>query len=357
MKILAVSPVPQYATWDVWQGQVAGLRACGADVLSWNYSRTWTLFSDFREMMVVTGRARFPGPNPEVLAGERIIMTALDEDVDLVYFVAAMHTAGVTIERLRKLGIKTAACFTESPYDDAMQLPFAELFDYCFIMDSMSLPRFREANPRTFYVGHAYDPERHKPNGQEKDIDCIFITTLFPSRISYLEQTDWSGVDLHLYGIVSGLKTDSPLRPFVHGAAMDNSSTVKLYQRSRVGIQMHRTDTVDQTRAQRDVKRGKRRGVLGAVPVENLQAHSIGPRSYELAACGVFQVSDDTRPELREVFGDTVPTFGSPGELGSLLRRYLDDPVGREKLAVEQHEAVRPYTFEARMRTVLEAVA
>src|SRR4030065_2941425 len=39
------------------------------------------------------------------------------------------------------------------------------------------------------------------------------------------------------------------------------------------------------------------------------EAHSLGPRAYEIAACGAFQLCDGTRPELQETVGDSVATY------------------------------------------------
>jgi len=360
VKILAVSPIPEYATRDVWRGQCAGFEQLGCEVTRMEYGKVWQAFADFSEMMVCTGRSRFGSVDVNLMAGDRIVMAALVLEVDLVWLVAPMHVSPTTLkvlQSLRKLGIKTAIYFTECPYDDdSWQLKFAELCDYAFICDNISLPAFLEKNSHSFYVGHAYDPALHYPpaNGMKPDIDVSLVMTLFPSRVKFLEQVNWDGIDMHLYGITP-LGNMSPLRKFVRGGVLLNDATTRLYHRSRIGVQFHRNDSITGERLMRAIQRGER-GILGAVPNENLEAYSIAPRCYELAACGTFQVCDEGRAELREVFGDSVPTYRTPDELGLLLRRHLDDPVRREELAQAQHEAVKPYTFEARMRQALEAL-
>jgi len=362
MKILAVSPVPNYATRDVWTGHVNGLRELGAEVLAMNYSKIWTLYADFHEMSIVTGRAEFGSIDATLLSSERIFMAAVVNDVDLVYMVAPMHVSPTVLKLMTKLkeiyGTKLAACFTECPYDDtSWQLDFAELMDYSFISDQISLPAFKEKCPNSFYVGHAYDPNLHKPlqNGHVRDIDVLATMTLFPSRTQFLEKVDWSEIDLHLYGILP-IGNQSPLHPYVRGSAMTNPELARLYQDTKVGFNLHRNDNITGARLMKAVERGER-GILGAVPNPDLKADSIGPRCYELAACGVFQVCDDSRKELQEVFGDTVPTYRTPEELEALLREYVSDPVKREEAAKKQREAVEPFTFKYRMTTVMEAVS
>src|SRR3989337_2657609 len=162
MKILVVSPVPTYATWDVFEGHVSGLRASGVEVERMNYSKIWNMFVDFKEFMEVTGRAEFNTVNHTLLAGDRIVLAAITLDVDLVHFIAPMHVNPVTLKVLKQdASVKSSAYCTECPYDDQWALKLAELFDYCFVCDKMSEPVFREHNPQTKYLGPAYNPATH----------------------------------------------------------------------------------------------------------------------------------------------------------------------------------------------------
>lgn len=356
MKILVVSPVPTYATWDVYEGQVQGLRANGVEVQAMSYSRIWNMFIDFKDFMEVTGRAEYGTVNHLLLAGDRIIAAAIALEADLVHFVAPMHLSPVTLRILKQyVGVRTSAYFTECPYDDEWTFKLAELFDYCFVCDKVSVAAFKERNQNTHYIGHAYNPEVHVLNGkEEKDADVLFIGTNFPTRITFMERVDWTGIDLHLYGIMR--LGQSSLKPYVRKAqAIPNKAALDLYRKARIGLQMHRKDGYDPIAAQKG-KQFVKGGLVGARPLANLVAHSLGPRSYELAACGVFQICDEGRPELREVFGDTIPTYKTPHDLGALLRKHLDDPMRREELAQAQHAAVEPHTFESRMRVLLEAL-
>lgn len=358
MKILAVSPVPNYATWDVYQGHVKGLKALGNQVIEMNYSRIHAAFSDFAEMMIVTGRAEYGSINGQLMAGDRIVASALVNEVDLVYMVAPMHIERTTLkvlQMLRKLGTRTALYFTECPYDDkAWQAEFSRLTDFAFVCDPTSLPAFHEHNPASFYIGHAYDPERHRTNGKvQPDIDVLQVTTLFPSRRAFLEAVDWTGIDFHLYGITP-LGNQSPIHRFVRGPSMKNEAVVELYHKAKISFQLHRNDTITLGRKLSPAER--KAGMVAALPNPDLKAHSLGPRVYELAACGTFQVCDDTRPELTELFGEAVPTYSTPSELGDLCRHYLAADGEREELAKQQHEAIKPYTFENRMKQVMEVI-
>jgi spore maturation protein CgeB len=94
----------------------------------------------------------------------------------------------------------------------------------------------------------------------------------------------------------------------------------------------------------------------GVRVIDDGEAYSAGPRTWELAACEAFQVSD-YRQEIADVFGDAIPFYDTPKELEVLLRRAIDDPVWRQEQAARQREAAQGHDCKQTMRTMLEAVA
>ena len=86
------------------------------------------------------------------------------------------------------------------------------------------------------------------------------------------------------------------------------------------------------------------------------EAYSVGPRTYELAACGLYQISDGERPELQEIFGDTIPTFSTPEQLEREVRWALANPHERRQQARRQHAAVQGHSVTDRMRTLLDCL-
>ena len=77
-----------------------------------------------------------------------------------------------------------------------------------------------------------------------------------------------------------------------------------------------------------------------------IYAESLNPRAVELAACGVFTLSD-YRAEVKEVFGDLIPTYGSPKELEELVRYYLAHDEERQALAAQLPARVADRSFDA----------
>jgi spore maturation protein CgeB len=353
MKVLCVGPASYYSTFDVWQGQTAGFAANGCEVFQFDYGKRLRIFNEFYQW-AKRHRSLTPEFKERIYAwsGESIYITAKVHQVDLVWLVAPMHVHPVPLGLLRMDGIRTAGYATEAPYEDDVWVERAGLFDYCFVCDRNSVERWRERNPQSFYLGHAYDPARHFPSepsspeappGLEDWLtpyDVVFVGTGFPARRKFLEAVDWTGIDFRAFGHWRSVPKAATIRQYLEARILANEETAAVYRRARIGLQLHRSDTY--------YRHGWR--------MKPGAAYSLGPRSYELAACGVFQVSDE-RPELHDVFDGSVPTFSTPAELGALVRRYLASPEERADLAAKQHEAVAPYTFASRMKEVLTIVS
>ena len=56
------------------------------------------------------------------------------------------------------------------------------------------------------------------------------------------------------------------------------------------------------------------------------------------------------------MFGDTVPVYRSPAELGELCRYYLSHPEERRRLAFKQQQRVQGHTFDARAADMMAAI-
>ena len=143
-----------------------------------------------------------------------------------------------------------------------------------------------------------------------------------------------TGIDFGLYGFWR-LGKKSPLRKFVRQGAVDNRTTTVLHRRARVALNLFRSSCGFAPKAPR---------------IEG--AESLGPRSYELAAAGVFTLSE-YRPEVPETFGSLVPTFRNASELETLLRRWVPDDSGRQALAAQLPATVSGHSWNHRARQVL----
>jgi spore maturation protein CgeB len=202
--------------------------------------------------------------------------------------------------------------------------------------------------PHTRYVEYlpmAYNPAVHTPGEAEADLasDVLFIGTGFPERKDLLNAVDWAGIDFKLMGgfwdtegAIEGRATLNPT------GVVQNAESVRYYRSALVNLNLHRTTTIYGDTAH----------------IAPGEAESLGPRAYELAACGAFQLIDDSRSELVDVFGDALPTFRAwdSGDLGRQVRHYLKRPDARARHVRAALEAVRPHTWHARAGQMLNTL-
>ena len=83
------------------------------------------------------------------------------------------------------------------------------------------------------------------------------------------------------------------------------------------------------------------------------KAYSLGPRIYEVAACGTFQLTDCSRAELLDVFADSIPVYANAEHLASLITLFIKYPRWRQELAERARVQVKPCTFENRAKEIL----
>jgi hypothetical protein len=343
MKILVIQPGHAYSTADVCDGLVWGLRANGADV--YEYPLLGTL--QVAEALVGAAKSIYAlGPDDDRypsafdLAAAGIPGVAMARGVDACIVVTGSNLPYTIPITLRRGGIPTALLCTESPYlTHKRERHDAAVYDLVFTNDRAALPLFdRGPAGRVHYLPHAYHPQRHTPDGSRAEpCDVYFVGTRFPERDALLGGVDWGGVDFRDHSLRYAEAVD---RADITAQVTPNADAASHYRAAAISLNHHRTAV--------DFTSGDYAG-----PV-----HSLGPRAYEISACGGFQLCDDARPELDEVFGGTVPTYraGDSADLEQKIRHYLSIPGTREQLARAQMEAVAPHRWDARARHLLEVL-
>jgi hypothetical protein len=341
LRLCMVHPGASVSTADVHDGLVAALRDRGHEIVPYQLDTriaragAWLYLNWRRAKRERPDITKPTSVDVMYQAGLEAIHRALRADCEWVLVVSAMYLHPDVLVMLKRAGRRIGLVFTESPYDDDRQARVAPLADVCWTNERASVPILRAANPNTHYLPHAFDPLRHNPAIRitgEADLprhDVVFVGTLFSERQEVLQAVDWSGIDLGLYGQQPYLGSRAKLRQHVKGSIVPNDVTAALYRRARIGLNLYRTS----------IGFGK-----GTPRIAG--AESLNPRALELAAAGCFTISD-YRAEVMEVFGDLVPTFRTPAELETLVRRYLSDDAGRERVRSMLPGAVSGRDFAA----------
>jgi spore maturation protein CgeB len=337
MRMLLVGAGTLNSTRDVENGYAAAFRDLGVDVKLYALEARHTLahkwlFSQWRargkplEEMPTSGDVLYR-------SGIEALEMALRFEVDWVVAVSAMYLHGDVLVMMRRAGLKTAVLFTESPYEDLWQLRLAREVDWCWTNERTSARTLRGG-----YLAHAYDPAKHYPTAPLPDVpshDVVFVGTGFIERIHLLEEVDWSGIDLGLYGEWKLLGPNHHLRQYLRGPAVTNESATDLYRNAKIGLNLFRSSAG-----------------FGRKTRHFSRAESANPRTFELAACGLFQISQ-YRAEVEEIFDTSVPTFRDAEELEVSVHLALVDDQRRQLCAERAREAVAPHTYAARAAQAL----
>lgn len=342
LRVLAVHPGASWSVADVFDGLMFGLKHHGVTVES--YRLDTRIEASHKSLMGLWRMKKKTQPEltkpnqADVLyhAGIGALEMALRLQVDVVLIVSAMFLHPDVILMMKRAGLKVTVLFTETPYDLEHELKIAALVDGCWTNERAAVPAFAAVNPRAGYLPHAWHPLKHYVDPSDAlalpSHDVVFIGSAFPERVTFFNSIDWTGIDLGLYGIWGGKKNTfslkPQLRPCVRGTVVTNEMAAALYRRAKIGLNLYR----------------RYRGPL--VP------ESLSPRGYELAACGVFHLSE-YRSEVVEVFGDSVPTFRTPVEAAALMRYWLTRPVPRRALAAQLPACVAEMSWIDRTKTVL----
>lgn len=333
MRALVVHPGAAYSTADVYDGVVAGLRANGVTVLEGRLDTiaAWyaaTIGESIQRGVLAADALMLDGRlNRSAVISAHVTRYALLTRPDWLIVVSGHNYNAHDARALSRAGIRTAVLLTEAPYWADEEREIASFYDVAFTNERRSAARLG-----AHYLPHAYHPTRHTPDGPRADpCDVVFVGSMFDERRALFDGVDWTDIRLVLRGELL------PQRDIV-----PNHDTAAHYRSAAICLNHHRTTT----------QHGSGQHIAAG------SAESLGPRAYEIPACGGFMLCDDSRPELDEVFGDTVPTYraGDAADLEQQIRHYLRRPDERARLGAAQYQAVRGRDWTARARRLLEVL-
>lgn len=320
MKILFVHPCVSMSVGDVARGYHTALTRAGHELVDYQL-----------DARLAYHRKALPqgfdnDQTTSRFASETILNEALYNEVDLVLIICGLNVHPIALWLLGRLNIKVAVILTESPYEDEQQATWADLSHVGATVDLtvFTNDRYSAQKYEWHFLPPSYDPEIHKPSeiisGQECDV--LMVGTGWPERQALLEQVNWEGINLRLFGLWPEIKDDSPLVPFYHQMFIKNEFISPLYCGAKINLNIHRQSAV---------------------------ALTPNPRVFEVAGCGAFQLSD-YREDMGEMFGGNIPAFSSANELEEKIRYFLARPEERKSLAAGALDYVCNQDFDERVK-------
>jgi spore maturation protein CgeB len=275
-----------------------------------------------------------------VLMGEVIVEVSHAFAADLVIALAQAPLGAPALERLRAQGTRSAFWFVENTRVLQYWRDVARHYDHFFaIQPGVVLEQIAAAGaPSPKYLPVACDPADHYP-----------VTMTDGDRQRFGAPVAFAGAPyLNRRHVLAGLR-DLGLRVWGEGweatgltsclgaqGRFDVETLRKVVSATAVNVNLHSAEHV-----------------TGLDP----QPDFVNPRTFELAACGGFQLVDRRVP-LADLFADAdLPTFGSAAELRALTISWLSKPA-EERQAVAaraRHRVLARHTYDDRVRQILAA--
>lgn len=271
----------------------------------------------------------------------QLVLESLDESpVDILISLAQAPLMPSVLEEIRRRGVITALWYVEDCRRFTSWQYLSRCYDYVFtIQRNEVLSWIEQAGAgRAIYVPPACDPTVHQPltlTAEEKahwGSELSFVGAGYNNRVQMFATL--ANRDFKIWG------TEWPaVQPFLHlvqeqGRRLSPEEYVKIFNASTLNLNLHSSSERD-----------------GVEPFGDF----INPRTFELAACGAFQLVDN-RVTLPEVFvpGQEVATFNDRQSMIEQIEYYRARPEERAIIAqAGRARALSEHTYEHRLETML----
>lgn len=262
---------------------------------------------------------------------------------DLVLALAQAPLGAQALRRLRRDGVPTAMWFVEDWRVFTYWRGYAPLYDFfAVIQEDPFLGELAAAGqPNALYLPLAADPQFHRPldltPGERRTwgAQVGFMGAGYPNRRRAFRRL--AHHDFKIWG--TEWEGDAVLarRVQMQGRRVSPEECVKIFNATLVNLNLHSS-----VQAERLVPGGD----------------FVNPRTFELAACGAFQLVD-RRTLMDELFwSDELATFETMAELEERIQYFLAHPEERVEYARRGRARVlAEHTYTHRMQALLAFIA
>ncbi|MGZ8373778.1 MAG: glycosyltransferase family protein [Nitrospira sp.] len=300
---------------------------------------SYEAFGCFREdRHRLTMQSRFA----DVLSLSTIAHIAEDPP-DLVLAIAQAPLTLAVLQHLRKKKFPTAMWFMENYRHLTYWQQLAGGYDYWFVIQqSECIEALKRAGAaHVHYLPMAADPSVHRPialssaEQQEYGADVSFVGAGYANRRTLLPpwlSPEWT---FKLWGNEWDGVSDLSRVLQRSGARIDTETCMKVFNATAVNLNPHSSSG------------------MGLDPHPDF----VNPRTFELAACGAFQLVDE-RTLLPDLFTpEEVVRFRRAEEVPQLIRTWLKESPGRRASAeASRRRVLRDHTYRHRLQELLAVV-
>ncbi|WFS60924.1 glycosyltransferase [Pseudodesulfovibrio thermohalotolerans] len=262
---------------------------------------------------------------------------------DLVLAMAQAPLNQQALKRLRRDGVATAMWFVEDYNLFTYWKAFAPLYDVFAVIQKGAFFEDLAAigQPNALYLPLAAQPDFHRPmdlspvERRKFGSEVSFMGAGYPNRRKAFREL--VNFDFKIWG--TEWEGDHVLEPLVQlkGARVTPEECVKIFNATKINLNLHSSIQADELVTFGDF---------------------VNPRTFELAACGAFQLVD-RRTLMPEAFAENeLATFSSMDELVENIEYFSSRPEERQAYADRGRARVlKDHTYAQRMNSLLRFTA
>ena len=276
----------------------------------------------------------------ETIDYENVVGTAKSQPYDLLIAVDGQELNHDILSRACRYTSFSVLWVWEDPYELTTNIVSSQLFDLTFTNDLGSVRLY--TGPAEHLPLAASVAMAPRSADARYDYDVSFVGSAWPERVIFLRQLIRAAPDLRLNLRLSS----NPALPDAHldlppsdySGAVSHPDFLDIANRSRVNLTLNRafSGSGDHKRAQ-----------------------TPGPRLFEIASVGGYQLVDSTGLNLDQLFkpGEAPECFDGMEDCVAKIRSALRDPSARiAKAAALQAASVARHTYKHRVARMLDLV-
>lgn len=282
-------------------------------------------------------------------ANNNVAYLATKYKVDLVLVLLGDTLPVYQVAEIVKQGIKTAVWFTDDPYYTDVTSTYAHFYHYVFTQEVSCVPFYRQLGCHNVYhlplaANTKYFHHQKKANSYLFDV-CFLGTgwnnriVLFNEIASYLSTKKTLIVGPNW----NKMKNYHLLQDKIRLEGLSPEESAHLMNCSKIVINHHRSHN-DNTLFKKNSNQ--------------LPAYSVNPRTFEISACGAFQLTD-IRRDLPQHYaiGKEIETYSSSLELIQKIEYYLKNDKERNAIAERGlKKTLNNHTYMNRVTTLLKTI-
>ena len=342
MRVLVV--LPMYGgSLPVGRYCAAALSGLGHLVEVFEAPEFYGSFKALKGLKVTTDRLQYLENSYLQVVSQAVLAKVETFEPDLVLALAQAPLSIQALKRLRRDGVPTAMWFVEDFRLFTYWQAYAPYYDFFAVIQKDEILSALQGIgvENALYLPMAAQPDVHQtlelPAAERRKFgsDVSFMGAGYPNR--RVAFRDLVRFDFKLWG--TEWEGDPILAPYVQlaGARVSTEDCVRIFNAAKININLHSSIQAKEL-------------VTGG--------DFVNPRTFEVAACGAFQLVD-RRGLMAELFAeDELAVFDRMEDMLPRIEHYLAHPEEREAIAKRgQARVLADHTYAARMQTLLDFVA